>query len=132
MEDLIGDGVLHPHMARLIPHQRVYGHQERAIRSIAGGRTTLVSTGTGSGKTECLLYPVISRCLHLRDEGAPTGITAVFIYPMNALAEDQLGRLRGLLAGSGITFGMYVGRTPERRTDVSGECLPEGSSNADY
>jgi len=31
---------------------------------------------------------------------------AVIVYPMNALAEDQLGRLRGLLAGTGITFGM--------------------------
>jgi hypothetical protein len=48
-----------------------------------------------------------------RSAGAPPGMVAVLIYPMNALAEDQLDRLRGLLAGRGIPFGMYVGKTPE-------------------
>ena len=51
---------------------------------------------------------------------------------MNALAEDQLDRLRGLLAGSGITFGMYVGKTPPYEKDVHGTRLPPGSSRADY
>jgi hypothetical protein len=108
------------------------GHQERAIRAITTGRTTLISTGTGSGKTECFLYPVISRCLQLRDAKAVPGIRAVFVYPMNALAEDQLGRLRDLLAGTGITFGMYIGKTRERTADVAGERLPPGASRADY
>ncbi len=88
--------------------------------------------GRGSGKTECFLYPVISKCLELRDEGAAAGITAVIVYPMNALAEDQLMRLRGLLAGTGITFGMYVGKTPEHESEVVGIRLPEGSSRAQY
>ena len=51
---------------------------------------------------------------------------------MNALAEDQLGRLRALLAGTGITFGMYVGKTPERESEVTGIRLPPGASRADY
>ena len=110
----------------------LYSHQERAIRAICAGRTTLVSTGTGSGKTECFLYPVISRCLALRDEETPTGISAVIVYPMNALAEDQLMRLRGVLAGTGIPFGIYVGKTPERESDVVGVRLRAGSSRADY
>ena len=114
------------------PLTHLYGHQERALRAIAEGRTTLVSTGTGSGKTECFLYPVVSRCLRLRDEDAPPGISAVIVYPMNALAEDQLMRLRGLLAGTGIPFGMYVGKTPEHETEVAGVRLPPGSSRADY
>lgn len=46
--------------------------------------------------------------------------------------EDQLGRLRELLAGSGMTFGMYVGKTPELEREVAGERLPAGSSRADY
>ena len=91
------------------------------------GRTTLVSTGTGSGKTECFLYPIVSRCLHLRDEAAPPGISAVIVYPMNALAEDQLMRLRALLAGTGIPFGIYVGKTPEGEAEVAGVRLPAGS-----
>ncbi len=132
--ELVKDGLFHPHMAQIIgPRiERLYGHQERAVRSIGQGQPTLVSTGTGSGKTECFLYPIISKCLELRDAGAAPGISAVIVYPMNALAEDQLGRLRGLLAGSGISFGMYVGKTPEHERDVDGVRLPPGSSRSDY
>lgn len=105
--ELCREGVLHPQMEHIAAFPHVFGHQEAAIRAIAGERTTLISTGTGSGKTEAFLYPIISRCLQLRDTSAPAGIVAVLIYPMNALAEDQLERLRGLLVGTGITFGMY-------------------------
>ncbi len=129
---LVKEEVLHPHLANLSPYPEVYGHQETAIRAIAGGQTTLVSTGTGSGKTEAFLYPIISRCLTLRDKGAPAGIIAVIVYPMNALAEDQLGRLRGLLAGAGVTFGMYIGKTPDRAADVPGVRLKQGASRGDY
>ncbi len=132
VERLVEEGVLHPHLRHLIEFPHVYGHQEEAFRSIRDGRTTLVSTGTGSGKTECFLYPIISRCLELRDQGAGPGIVAVIVYPMNALAEDQLGRLRELLAGSGISFGMYVGKTPEQPKDVSGRRMGHGSSREDY
>ncbi|MEI8172498.1 MAG: DEAD/DEAH box helicase [Deltaproteobacteria bacterium] len=132
IDELTRAGILHPHCNHLLPFESVYGHQETAFRHIAACRTTLVSTGTGSGKTECFLLPIISQCLKLRDEGAPPGIVAVLIYPMNALAEDQLGRLRKMLAGSGITFGMYVGKTPEETKDVEGQRLPQGSSNDDY
>ena len=134
VDALIRAGLLHPHLRERIPEtlSHLYGHQERAVRAIAEGRTTLVSTGTGSGKTECFLYPIVSRCLNLRDDAAPPGISAVIVYPMNALAEDQLMRLRGLLAGTGIPFGMYVGKTPEHEADVAGVRLPAGSSRADY
>ena len=132
--ELVGEGVLHPHLGARIPEAitRLYAHQERAVRSVVGGRTTLVSTGTGSGKTECFLYPVVSRCFELRDQGAAPGISAVIVYPMNALAEDQLMRLRGLLAGTGVPFGLYVGKTPEREAHVAGVRLPAGASRADY
>ena len=134
INDLIGEGLLHPHLRERIPREitHLYSHQEAAIRSIEGGGATLVSTGTGSGKTECFLYPIVSKCLYLRDEGAPSGISAVIVYPMNALAEDQLMRLRSLLAGTGITFGMYVGKTPEWEKDVTGVRLSAGASRADY
>ncbi len=132
--ELATQGIFHPHMVNVIPPSigRMYGHQERAIRAIHGRKTTLVSTGTGSGKTECFLYPIISKCLELRDAQAVAGISAVIVYPMNALAEDQLERLRGLLAGSGITFGMYVGKTPEHEREVTGHRLQQGSSRADH
>ena len=134
VHELIAEGIFHSHMSQRIPNEitHLYGHQEEAIRAIRSGRTTLVSTGTGSGKTECFLYPIVSRCLELKDEDAPPGITAVLVYPINALAEDQLGRLRGLLAGTGIPFGMYVGKTPENESNVPGIRLPAGASRADY
>ncbi len=134
VDSLVTEGVFHPHMRQRIPAEitHVYGHQEEAIRAIYEGQTTLVSTGTGSGKSECFLYPIVSKCLELRDENATAGISAVIVYPMNALAEDQLGRLRGLLAGTGISFGMYVGKTPEKDADVVGIRLPKGASRADY
>lgn len=129
---LVAEGVLHSLLSKIAPFPSVHGHQERAIRAIMQGRTTVVSTGTGSGKTEAFLYPIISRCLELRDKNAPTGVVAVLVYPMNALAEDQLERLRGLLAGTGISFGMYVGKTPERLSDVQGKRLEPGASRAAY
>ena len=134
LADLVQEGMLHPHLADRIPAEvkRLYAHQEQAIRSVVAGRTTLVSTGTGSGKTECFLYPAVSRCFGLRDEGAAPGISAVIVYPMNALAEDQLMRLRGLLAGTGVPFGLYVGKTPETEAQVVGVPLPPGASRADY
>jgi ATP-dependent helicase YprA (DUF1998 family)/rubrerythrin len=134
VQQLIDEGLLHALLRERIPSaiENVYRHQEEAIRSIDTGRTTLISTGTGSGKTECFLYPVISRCLKARDAGEPAGIVAVLVYPMNALAEDQLLRLRGLLAGTGISFGMYVGKTPRKKSDVSGRRLQHGASRADY
>ncbi len=132
VRELIAQGTLHPFMESLIPYAELWGHQTKAIRAIGAGRTTLVSTGTGSGKTECFLYPVMGRCLELRDAGKPAGIRAIFVYPTNALAEDQLARLRGLLAGTGVPFGMYVGKTKERAADVAGQVLAAGSSRADY
>ncbi len=70
VSELVREGLLHPHLQALAPHPHVYGHQEAAIRAIHQRRTTLVSTGTGSGKTESFLYPIISHCLRLRDERA--------------------------------------------------------------
>ena len=134
VSELVAEGVFHPLMRQRIPSEitHVYGHQEDAIRAIHAGLPTLVSTGTGSGKTECFLYPIVSKCLELKDADDPAGISAVIVYPMNALAEDQLGRLRSLLAGTGIPFGMYVGKTPEKESQVTGIRLPPGSSRADY
>ncbi len=134
VESLVAEGLMHPHLRERIPKNitHLHSHQEQAIRAILAGRTTLISTGTGSGKTECFLYPIVSQCLKLRDQGARPGISAVIVYPMNALAEDQLVRLRGLLAGTGVPFGIYVGKTPEGEADVAGVRLPAGASRADY
>ncbi|MCW7551830.1 DEAD/DEAH box helicase [Endozoicomonas gorgoniicola] len=131
IDQLIAEGILHPHIKER-SYPEAYAHQEQAFRSIHNKKTTLVATGTGSGKTESFLLPIISRCLQLRDDEADAGITAVIVYPMNALAEDQLQRMRELLVGTGISFGMYVGKTPQRESDVNGVRLPAGSTVVDY
>ncbi len=90
-----------------------YVHQNRAFDRLCGTDpvSTLVATGTGSGKTECFLYPILEYC-HAH-KGEP-GIKAIIIYPMNALASDQALRIARLIYGSeelrgNITAGMYVG-----------------------
>jgi ATP-dependent helicase YprA (DUF1998 family) len=121
LRELIADGTLPRGFARLdgpgLPLDRpLYAHQERAIRKAAAGRNLVVATGTGSGKTESFLLPVLSELVRERDAGTlGPGVRALLLYPMNALANDQVRRLRQLLANTpDITFGRYTGETPER------------------
>src|SRR4030042_5299723 len=104
------------------PEFTPYSHQLRAFQRLTSlgdhqPENTLVTTGTGSGKTECFLYPVVDHCVHARQEGR-RGIKALFIYPMNALASDQAERIAGLIHGQklGITAGIYVGGDAEHGT----------------
>lgn len=115
---LIEQGVLHPGFTQLdssaLPiDQPLYVHQETAIRKFLAGRNLVVSTGTGSGKTESFLVPILNVLVKEQAEGRlGPGVRALLLYPMNALANDQLKRLRGVLAGTPeITFGRYTGET---------------------
>ena len=72
-----------------------------ALLAVKAGKHLIVSTGTGSGKTEAFLSPILDTALTLRDAKAPQGVMAVLVYPMNALAIDQMDRLRRMLRGSG-------------------------------
>jgi ATP-dependent helicase YprA (DUF1998 family) len=94
----------------------LYEHQIRSLEQAQNRRNLVVATGTGSGKTECFLLPVLDDAL--RHPGP--GVRAIVIYPLNALANDQLSRLRKLLpALPEITFGRYTGDTPYDRTDLT-------------
>ncbi|OWJ63472.1 DEAD/DEAH box helicase [Paraburkholderia caledonica] len=92
-----------------------FSHQERAWERLSSDRkalSALVATGTGSGKTECFLYPVLDHCARSRAAGE-AGIKALVIYPMNALASDQARRIAELVAKvpafAGLRVGLYVG-----------------------
>ena len=87
-----------------------YHHQAEAVRSILAGQATVVATGTGSGKTEAFLMPIIDHCL-LTHQPGKNAVKAILIYPMNALANDQCGRIRRLLEGTDISFGRYTRET---------------------
>lgn len=97
-------------------------HQDQAIvRSVQHERNLVVSTGTGSGKTESFLIPIIEHLLREREAGtlATPGVRALLLYPMNALANDQVKRLRDLLAPvPDITFGRYTGETKRTQKDA--------------
>src|SRR5579864_1958145 len=93
---------------------RLYLHQQEAIERILQGGNTIISSGTGSGKTEAFFLPILNYCL--RNPGP--GIKALLIYPMNALANDQYERFRRYLAGTGVTFARYTGDTPEDEQDA--------------
>src|SRR5690554_361741 len=86
-----------------------YMHQQRAFERLATAQplSTLVATGTGSGKTECFLYPILNYCLQERRKG----IKAIIVYPMNALATDQARRFAKEVAGLSpqLTVGMFTG-----------------------
>lgn len=121
LRQLIDEGVLGAGFARLggpaLPLDRpLYVHQEQALRKAATGRNLVVATGTGSGKTESFLLPVLSSlCAEQAAGMLGPGVRALLLYPMNALANDQLRRLRQLLADAPeLTFGRYTGDTPER------------------
>ena len=90
-----------------------YLHQINSFDRLSGlkPKSTIIATGTGSGKTECFLYPILDHCYQHRGE---PGIKAILIYPMNALATDQAGRLAELIYNSKlrgrVTAGIYVGQ----------------------
>ena len=101
-----------------------YMHQAQAFERLASKEKrpepTLVVTGTGSGKTESFLLPILDHCR--RNLG--NGIKALILYPMNALANDQATRLSKLLnedpALEGVRAGIYTGEhLGSGRTQVS-------------
>lgn len=116
---LIDEGILCESFSSLenaIPLDRsLYAHQEEALRKINNHRNVVVSTGTGSGKTESFLVPIINSLLKEKEAGTlGPGVRALLLYPMNALANDQVKRLRELLADvPEITFGRYTGETKQ-------------------
>ena len=114
---LLQEGALSPELAKAhwaFGNEPLYSHQEQALTIGREGRSFVVTTGTGSGKTEAFLLPVFDHIIR-RKQDKTRGIKAVFLYPMNALANDQLERLRRMLRESGldISFGMYTGDSDE-------------------
>jgi ATP-dependent helicase YprA (DUF1998 family) len=95
---------------------KLYRHQEKAIRAVCQDQQNLVvCSGTGSGKTECFLIPLVDFLVRQwldagRPETLKAGVRAMILYPMNALVNDQVRRLRSLFRYAPyITFGKYTG-----------------------
>ena len=107
-----------------------YSHQIEALEGFYGGSELFVATGTGSGKTECFMWPMVSKLIREAKKNPESwkqrGVRAMMMYPMNALVADQIGRLRRMIGSESFyemfvsttgsrrrpQFGMYTGRTP--------------------
>jgi len=121
IKDLVEEGVLSKKFADLnspdLPYDRkLYEHQVKAIRKAVKERNLVVATGTGSGKTETFLVPILNYLFREEEAGtlSKPGVRAMLLYPMNALANDQMKRLRKLLLNyPKITFGRYIGETDD-------------------
>lgn len=133
LKGLVEEGVLHSGFSRLdhaVYCRPLHEHQEGAIRKIVVERKNLVvATGTGSGKTECFLFPMLDELLKVDIKGRP-GVRAILVYPLNALANDQLyARLVPVLAKQlaefGLTIGRYTGQTSgvKSRSQIEQELL---------
>lgn len=99
-------------------HDPPYHHQAAAVeQSLVKKKSLMVTTGTGSGKTECFLLPILGKLAQEASEN-PDGfrnhaaLRAILLYPMNALVNDQLGRLRLLFGNKRIVdrFKAWSGR----------------------
>lgn len=115
---------------RMGVYKSPYAHQVQALEGFYNSNDLFVATGTGSGKTECFMWPMITKLVN-EAKSMPyswnhRGVRAMMLYPMNALVSDQLGRLRRMIGTTEFyemfkvytgmnrrpQFGMYTGRTP--------------------
>ncbi len=136
ISDLVAEGLLHEDTALALAETKPlnekerddrnampldrhpYTHQEAAWRKLAEAppRSVLVSSSTGSGKTEAFLIPILDSLVRQRTEcGKLTGVQALFLYPLNALIASQRDRLADWTAPfrGDIRFCLYNGETPE-------------------
>lgn len=128
--ELVSDGIISKELLKLPelhPNRKLYKHQVEAIRKANEGKNLVITTGTGSGKTECFLIPIINELMREKENGTlSSGVRTLIIYPMNALVNDQIRRLRELFADYkelDITFGKYTGETKEKYTDARNEFI---------
>ena len=95
-----------------------YEHQYQCWNTVLKEKTEdgkyksfVVTTGTGSGKTECFMLPLV---YDLKNQSQREVTEAIFLYPLNALMEDQKDRLEELLDGTDLRYCVYNGDLPEK------------------
>lgn len=93
-----------------------YVHQTQSWRKLLNdNKSIVVTSGTGSGKTECFMMPVLQDLLRQKEAGHQTGVQAIFLYPLNALINSQQKRMKAWCEAVSpqITFAIYNGNTPD-------------------
>ncbi len=132
IDDLVAEGLLHPECGRIfrrgkdvrLPGEtmRLYRHQREAIEKARTGKSYVLTTGTGSGKSLAYMVPIIDHVLRKPEAQRRERISAIVVYPMNALCNSQMEELRKFLEdgyGKGrepVRFARYTGQeTPDER-----------------
>lgn len=122
VSDLVQEGVLHPACTELFAAGEpraplnLHAHQREATLLAKGGRSYIVTTGTGSGKSLTYILPIVD---HVLRRGSGKGVQAIVVYPMNALANSQVEELGKFLGVSGaVTFQRYTGQETREEKDA--------------
>ena len=132
--ELVGQGLLQPESERIFRLKdngpdgqvlRLHQHQKQAIEAARTGKSYVLTTGTGSGKSLAYIIPIVDKILEAKHDGTyRPGIKAIIVYPMNALANSQLGELEKFLTlgfpeGSPVTFERYTGQeSQDKRASI--------------
>jgi Lhr-like helicase len=106
----------------------LHRHQERAVVKARNRESFIVTTGTGSGKSLCFFVPIVDAIVRAKKAGEAPRTRAIIIYPMNALANSQLGEIGKFVNDSGLpenlrpTIARYTGQeSDEERQRISRE-----------
>lgn len=99
--------------------------QKAAIPLIEKGENVLVISGTGFGKTEAAMLPILSKLLDLKEKGAKEGIQAIYITPLRALNRDLLLRLTFWCSELGISIDVRHGDTPQSQRRKQRDLPPQ-------
>jgi hypothetical protein len=132
--DLVDKGLLHPECARIFRRKSdrhdlgrdpivLHLHQREAVEVAKTGRSYVLTTGTGSGKSLAYIVPIVDAVLRERDARGGRrrpGVKAIVVYPMNALANSQLGELEKFLQ-----FGYTEGEQPVTYARYTGQESPD-------
>jgi len=135
VDDLVRDGILHPNTAKVFRAQgkaiRLHRHQQEAVAKASAGQSYVVTTGTGSGKSMCFFVPIVDAAVRAHAEGKPRRTQAIIVYPMNALANSQLGELEKFVVQSGLpeelrpTFARYTGQENDAERERIRQLRPD-------
>lgn len=132
IDELASSGVIHPECRNIFRIKktpsdygkplRLHRHQSEAVHIAVHGKDYVLTTGTGSGKSLAYLLPIVS---HVLQHGAGNGIQAIIVYPMNALANSQIGELEKYInygypdQKGPITFKRYTGQeSDEEKNEI--------------
>lgn len=113
IDELIKQGLLHPETRNIFQKDgkpfELHWHQRLAVENYIKNRNTIVTSGTGSGKSLTYFLPIVDSILKSNDFSP--GIRAIIVYPMNALINSQFLEFSKFLSNTKVKLKTYTGMT---------------------